>query len=187
MKLGLIADIHEDVDALRLALDRFRTLRVDQVVCLGDVVAMNDRLAETCRLLADTGVVGVWGNHDFGLCQDVDPTLAAEYPAEVVTYMASLRPRLEIEGCHFCHVEPWLDPTELSDLWYFEGPPDEHGKLDRIFAATTCRLIFAGHYHKWLLATPAGFFVVIGALCEGRYALFDTDTSELTPFNDALQ
>ena len=30
------------------------------------------------------------------------------------------------------------------------------------------------------------YFVVIGALCEGRYAVFDTETSELVPFEQWL-
>ena len=92
-----------------------------------------------------------------------------------------------------------LNPEDVADLWYFDGPPDEHGKLDRIFNAVPNRLMFAGHFHKWLLATPTRienwngeaaialsgerYFVVIGALCEGRFALFDTETSELIPFN----
>ena len=42
------------------------------------------------------------------------------------------------------------------DLWYFDGPPDEHGRLDRIFNAVSNRSLFAGHFHKWLLATPQG-------------------------------
>jgi hypothetical protein len=62
-------------------------------------------------------------------------------------------------------------------------------------------MMFAGHFHSWLLCTPDGiadwkgerpirlfndqrYFVVIGALCEGRYAVFDTDLSVLLPFND---
>jgi hypothetical protein len=108
--------------------------------------------------------------------------------------------RLEINGCHFTHVEPWLNPEQFEDLWYFEGPPDEHRNLDRIFDAVPARLMFAGHFHKWLLATPEGihdwsggtpiqlddsrYFVVVGALCNGQYAVFDTNTSELIPFNE---
>ena len=58
-----------------------------------------------------------------------------------------------------------------------------------------------GHYHQWLLARPDGigdwqddtpvrlrdgrFFVFVGALCEGRYAILDTKASELRPFNEA--
>jgi hypothetical protein len=113
--------------------------------------------------------------------------------------MTKLRPRLEIDGCLFTHVEPWLDPQNLADLWYFDGPPDEQSKLTRIFGAAPNRIMFAGHYHCWMLAQPDGicawrgespirlndgrYFVIIGALCEGRFATFDTQTSELIPFN----
>lgn len=34
MRLGLLADIHEDVERLQAALDRFRREEVDQVVVL---------------------------------------------------------------------------------------------------------------------------------------------------------
>ena len=60
--------------------------------------------------------------------------------------------------------------------------------------------MFAGHHHKWLLVTPnriedwngdgpvnladGRYFVVVAALCEGRYAILDTSTSELLPFNE---
>ena len=30
---------------------------------------------------------------------------------------------------------------------------------------------------------PNRHFVVVGALCQGRYAIFETEQSELVPFN----
>jgi predicted phosphodiesterase len=200
MKLGLITDIHEQVEHLHSAIDRFRREQVDQVVVIGDLFQMGEQIEETCRLLAEANAIGVWGNHDFGLCAGPDDDTRGRYPEAVIDYMTSLRPRLDVGGCHFTHVEPWLDPGRLEDLWYFDGPPDEHGKLSRIFGAVPNRIMFAGHFHKWLLATPVGisgwqgeapirldtgrWFVVVGALCDGRFAIFDTETSELVPFNE---
>ena len=201
MKLGLITDIHEQVELLRSALHRFDKERVDQVVVIGDVFEMGERIEETCRLLAEANGIGVWGNHDYGLCVDPDDEIREKYPASVIDYMTSLRPRLDVAGCHFTHVEPWLNTEDVADLWYFEGPPDEHGKLERIFNSVPNRVMFAGHFHKWSLATSdeitnwrgerpirlldhARYFVVVGALCEGRYAVFDTDTSVLMPFDE---
>jgi predicted phosphodiesterase len=200
LKLGLITDVHEHVPYLQRALELFRRRNVEQIIVIGDVFEMGLQIEETCRLLAEAKAIGVWGNHDFGLCFQPGADIRAKYPATVTDYMASPRPRLEVGGCHFTHVEPWLDPEVVTDLWYFEGPPDEHGKLARIFNAVPNRILFAGHFHKWLLATPEGinpwngdspirldqgrYFVVIGALCEGRFASFDTVTSELIPYND---
>ena len=122
------------------------------------------------------------------------------FPALVVGFMSGLRPRLDVGDSHFTHVEPRLNPEIVGDLWYYEGPPDERGKFARIFDAVPNRIMFAGHYHKWLIARPDGianwkgdfpirlgdgrYFVVIGALCEGRYEIFDTETSELVPYNE---
>jgi predicted phosphodiesterase len=199
MKLGLITDIHERVELLQLAIQYFRQQEVDQIVVIGDVFEMGERIAETCQLLADAKVIGVWGNHDFGLCVEPDDCLRATYGSGVLDYMTSLRPRLEISGYLFQHVEPWLNAAELMDLWYFEGMPDSAAKLSRIFESAPNRIFFAGHYHRWLLATPeeltkwAGeqpirlespnrYFVAIGALCDRWCAVFDTNSLELAPF-----
>jgi len=203
MRLGLIADIHEQVEFLRAALDRFRQEQVDRVVVLGDVFETGERIEETCHLLAEAQAVGVWGNHDFGLCDNPSDIVRAKYPASVTEFMTTLRPRLELAGCYFAHVEPWLDPEDIQDLWFFEGPPDSDGRLQQIFDAVPNRLMFAGHYHRWLLARPDGialwhgecpvrlhngrYFVVVGGLLEGRYAMFDSETSELVPFNEKWQ
>jgi hypothetical protein len=199
MKLGLITDIHEQVDELAIALDRLHERRVDRIVFLGDVFAMGERIEETCCLLDQANVVGVWGNHDFGLCGNPSEELRSKFPESVVDYLATLRPKLEIDDCFFCHIEPWLDPENITDLWFFEGPPDNDQRVRRIFNATTHRLIFAGHYHRWMLVTRQGisdwmgessirladdrYFVVINALTEGQFATFDTETSELIPLN----
>lgn len=97
MKLGLLTDIHEHVENLRTALDCFRVEQVDQVVVIGDVFEMGNHLTETCRLLSDAKAIGVWGNHDYGLCVEPEATDCAKYGDDVIRFMTSLRPRLQIE------------------------------------------------------------------------------------------
>ena len=200
MKLGLVTDIHESVELLDSALSRFRKEGVDQVVVIGDVFEMGDRIEETCALLAAVHAVGVWGNHDFGLCVEPDEHIRRRYSPVVLDFMTSLHPRHAIEECCFTHVEPWLDPEKIEDLWYFDGVPDTAAKLDRIFTAGPHRLMLAGHFHCWLLATPAGitdrrgecpislangrYYAVIGALCDGYSAILDTATWELVPIRE---
>ena len=200
MKLGIITDIHEDVENLKKALDRFKAERVDQIVVIGDILRTGDRIVETCQRLADARAVGVWGNHDFGLCVEPDARFRSRFGEDVIKFMASLKPRLEIEGCYFAHVEPWLNPEDISDLWYIEGPPEDPGQIARIFDAVPNRLMFSGHHHCWQLVMPheisdwsgqtpvqlseGRFFVIVGPLCEGQSAMLDTRTWELIPFND---
>jgi len=157
---------------------------------------------ETVHLLKQVDAVGVWGNHDIALCFDPDESVRKRYGPAVIDFMGSLQPRLEIDGCLFTHVEPWLDPHKVEDLWYFDGPPDSPEKLARSFAAVPHRVMFIGHMHRWLFGTPGGvipwrgdrqlcldcadrYLVVLHAVWDGKCALYDTRTGELTPFGEA--
>jgi hypothetical protein len=168
------------------------------VIVLGDVFCTGSRLGPTVELLRPAHPVGVWGNHDFGLCFEPDPPVREKYSGPVLDFMGTLRPRLEIGGYLFSHVEPWLDPTDITQLWWFEGPPDTPERAAQSFGAWPQRLLFVGHFHRWLVVTPTGllawggerpitlapperYLVAVAALCEGRCAVFDTETSELLP------
>ena len=198
MLLGLLADVHEAVDLLREALQEFRRRGVAQVVFLGDVCEMTVRLEETVALLRDAGAVGVWGNHDFGLCHSVSADTRRRYSAELFAFTESLAGHLVRDDCLFSHVEPWLDPNDLSQLWYFEGLPDTPAKLARCFDAVPQRVLVSGHVHRWFLASPDGpidwdgqssiwlrppqrFYLVVDALIHGGCATYDTASGELTP------
>jgi len=198
MKLGLITDIHEHVPFLERALAEFDRLPVDRIFCLGDVMATGDRLHETVALLAEREIAGVWGNHDFGLCSHPSAqvsTRRARYAGPVLDYLATFRPSLEVEDCLLSHVEPWRDLNDVMGMWYLGGLPE---KAARSFDACPQRVLFTGHLHRWLLvqrdglltwdgttpirlAAPERYLVVVGALCEGHAATYDTTTGELAP------
>ena len=198
MKVGILADIHEHTAHLRAALHKLRLAGAEQMLALGDVCEDGRRLAETTRLLVDAGAIGVWGNHDFGLCQDPDADIPMNYSAEVLSHLRSYQPRIEIDGCLFTHVEPWLDPYDLAQLWYFDGPPDTREKAQRSFGAVPQRVIILGHFHRWLAVGADGrldwsgttplilpregrCLIVVAAVCDGHCAVFDTQTMTLTP------
>ena len=202
MKLGLLADIHEHTRQLRQAIAVLQEHGADRFVVLGDVFEMGKGIEETVDLLEHVGAVGVWGNHDIGLCFDPEDKVCDRYSAAVLGFMGGLQPRLEMGDCLFTHVEPWLDPHKVEDLWYFDGPPDTPEKLARSFAAVPHRVLFVGHFHRWLLGTPDGlllwrgenpvaldsrnrYLVVVHAVWDGKCALFDAKTGELTPFGES--
>jgi hypothetical protein len=199
MKLGLLADIHEHTRHLQKAIALLQQQGAEQFVVLGDVFDTGKRIEQTVRLLQQVEAVGVWGNHDVGLCFDPSEAVCKRYPAAVLDFMGRLQPHLEIDGCLFTHIEPWLDPHLVEDLWDFHGPHDSPEKLARSFAAVPHRIVFIGHLHRWLLGTPGGllpwrgessvsldrhnrYLVVVHAVWHGKCALFDTVTNDLVPF-----
>ena len=84
------------------------------------------------------------------------------------------------EQMRFSHVEPFLDATELENLWFFDGVPQMPEQLARNFEAVPQRLLFCGHFHTWQIATPQGivpwdeyvrdYFSAAGALFRARRA-----------------
>jgi hypothetical protein len=200
MKLGILADIHEEADNLRQALATLMNYQVDRFIVLGDVFELGKRLEETVQLLAGVEAVGVWGNHDFGLCRNPGQSIRTRFPESILSFMGSLRPRLDIEGFLFTHVEPWLDAEKIEDLWWFEGIPDTPERLSQSFRAVPHRVMFVGHFHRWFLADANGltswcgegpvlldpdrrFLAGIGAVSEGCCGCFDTDSNLLVPFS----
>jgi predicted phosphodiesterase len=201
MKLGILADIHEATKQLRDAVAVLEQHGAERFLVLGDVFETGKRIDETVQLLQKINAVGVWGNHDIGLCFNPTDELCERYSAAVLGFMGGLQPHLEIDDCLFTHVEPWLDAHKVEDLWYFDGPPDSPEKLARSFAAVPHQVLMMGHMHRRLLGTPEGvlpwrgerplrldapnrYLVVIHAVWDGKCALFDTSTRELIPFGE---
>jgi hypothetical protein len=102
----------------------------------------------------------------------------------------------------FTHVGPWLDPTDFFQLWRYEGEPESVEQAAKSFDCTTHRFLFVGHFHRWRVITDcepldwAGTspldlskcgraLISVGALCDGQFAIFDTESSELTPHRTA--
>lgn len=201
MRIGIVTDIHDEVALLADALAALRAGNVDVIVSLGDTSDMHGRREDVtgvAALLKRYGAVGVWGNHDFGLCRDVSETAREKFPAATLDYMATMEPRMELAGCHFSHVEPWLDPEKVEDLWCFEGRPEDEDRVAKSFAAVPHRAAFMGHCHRWLALTGAGrvawdgttplhfepekrYLVVVGPLFRGDFAIMDTDRWILEP------
>src|SRR5262249_30674263 len=155
MRIGILADIHEDVEALRQSLSLLRREGVDQFVVLGDLFDAGRRVAETADLLSGAGAVGVWGNHDLGLCHEPEPQLLARYPGRVFDFLKTLGSRLEVDGCFFSHGLPPWDATDPT-AYYLADRPETSAGLAGSFAASACRVTFVGHFHRWLAATPEG-------------------------------
>jgi hypothetical protein len=98
MRIGILADIHEAVEPLALAVRALEARRVDATVMLGDILETGERIAEAVALVGRLPGPGVWGNHDLGLCGEVSPAAARLVPAAALGYFAGLRPRVDLGG-----------------------------------------------------------------------------------------
>jgi hypothetical protein len=100
MRIGLLADIHNDADSLARALAALDECGEDLLVTLGDtcdVFPPDDGIVEVATMLQEHHVIGVWGNHDFVLCRNVDDRYLSCYAGTpVLSYMAGMLPTLVV-------------------------------------------------------------------------------------------
>ncbi len=203
MKIGLITDIHNDTDSLSRALAALNAHGVDLLITLGDTcdVFLSDAgIVEVAAMLQKRHAVGVWGNHDFVLCRNVDDRYLARYAGTpVLEFMAGMLPTLVVGDCHFSHLEPIGDPHDVAHLWSLRDKPFDIMELAALsFAAVDQRLLFIGHYHRWWAGTSEGsldwsgerplefaagqrYFVVVNAVLGGWCAWLDLDAGVLFP------
>jgi predicted phosphodiesterase len=64
MRIAVIADVHSNLEALEAVLDRIRTLNVDEIVNLGDIVGYNANPNECIDIVRNEKIGSVLGNHD---------------------------------------------------------------------------------------------------------------------------
>jgi putative phosphoesterase len=64
VKIGVISDIHGDLDGLQKALALLKTQQAARVVCAGDLVNRGAHPNEVVALIRDAAIPCVRGNHD---------------------------------------------------------------------------------------------------------------------------
>ncbi len=185
MKLGLIADVHGNIEGLRLALDRMGP--VDELVCAGDAVYQFRFSNDVIGALRERGARYILGNHERVLLSHWGDRVRANPTVrrDLVDYMAS-RPYHEeavVDGKKLVVVHG--SPFDPYDEYLYPNSPNLQ-KLARIDAG----YIVLGHTH-YHMAERVGRALVInpGSAGEPRdhrnqfrlsCAVLDTQSGEVT-------
>lgn len=66
MKIGIISDIHSNIKALNAVLDEFDKIKVDKIICCGDIIGIGPNPEETVQALINRRdkIISVRGNHE---------------------------------------------------------------------------------------------------------------------------
>jgi len=185
MRLGIIADIHGNLPALRAVLSAMPA--VDLVLCAGDVVGYYPDVNEVCELLRATGVYVIRGNHDAYVVGELAPDPArrdayrTDWTRERLTsvnfsWLASLpletRFRFKRTEIVIRHASPWDEETYLY--------PDSK-KLAEIVPEIGNILIFGHTHHPLRRTVGQGLVLNPGSVGQPRdynqaaaYAMIDT-------------
>ena len=73
MKLGIVADVHANIQALEVVFERIAEEGAEQTVCLGDVVGYGGNPSACIRAMRQRGLFSISGNHDLQITGPINP------------------------------------------------------------------------------------------------------------------
>ncbi|MBN2465721.1 metallophosphoesterase family protein [candidate division WOR-3 bacterium] len=71
MKLGIVSDIHANLEALEAVIDALQDKGATRFVCCGDIVGYGPDPNRCVEIVRELGCVSVAGNHDYGVVGQV--------------------------------------------------------------------------------------------------------------------
>jgi predicted phosphodiesterase len=155
VRIGILTDIHGDIDTMRRVLDLLATLSIDRIVCLGDLVVHGRAHNEVVDFFrTHPEIVVIKGNHDIGATVDeaeleklhfFSPdsranTLAAReaLTTENKAYLAALP--LELQDGPVCYTH-----ATIGNPFAILRNPE---RLAEAFKQLPSPIMIAGHTHR---------------------------------------
>jgi diadenosine tetraphosphatase ApaH/serine/threonine PP2A family protein phosphatase len=171
MRIGIISDIHSNLEALTEVVRDIEGQRVDRVMCLGDVVGYGASVNECCDLVRKTAEVTLLGNHDAAVAGRMDYGFYYDAARHALDWTAA-----RIEPGHMQWLKSLPYTHRIEEVGFSHGSPVLAENYDYIFAveqareliphfASLAEVTFIGHSHlcKAFALHPAGDVHDVGA------------------------
>jgi len=154
LRYAIISDIHSNLEALQAVLHVIEDLKIDQIICLGDVVGYGPDPNPCLELVMKNCATIITGNHDFACIDMAELENFTRYAKEAIEWtvtelspesfqhLAGLPLTGAIENCFLVHANPgdprsWDYILSLSDArYYFSQLQAEY------------QVCFIGHSHQ---------------------------------------
>ncbi len=168
MKLGVIGDIHAEDRRLESAIAFMRTLAVDQILSVGDIVDGAGDVDRCCALLADSRVICVRGNHDRWLLEGTmrnlpEAHISANLAPASLAFLSALPTTRRLETSLgtllLCH---GVNENDMRQL----GPRDDgyelecNDELQALLRSNEFAFVVGGHTHHRMVRRFGSMTVV---------------------------
>lgn len=157
MRYGIISDIHGNLEALNAVLEEIQNHKIDQLICLGDIIGYGANPNECIELVRQKCQIILAGNHDYAAIQKVDISTFNNYAQDAIgwtihnlsqeskVFLESLKIFHKADPIYFVHSTP-MDPTEWN---YILSTFDAYESFQE-FQEQIC---FIGHSHVPIIFT----------------------------------
>ncbi len=160
MLYAILGDIHSNLDALEAVLEEVKKVRVDEILCVGDVVGYGAEPSQCIRLIREATSFIAAGNHDYGAVDKTDIDYFNPEAKEAVLWTSS---NLSQEGKQFLASLPLV--IEKDNLTLVHGSlhlPELFPYILTFYDAELCfkglknGVCFVGHSHVPVVLTRDG-------------------------------
>lgn len=157
MKIGIISDIHANIEALMAVFEYFNKYDIHRIVCLGDIVGYGPNPNEALELIASRTDTIVAGNHDHAAIGLTDITFFNEYAKKAIQWT---RDKLLDENIEILRSFPFTNEIEDESVLLVHASPLEPDKWLYIFTISDSilqfssfdeQIVFVGHSHQPLV------------------------------------
>lgn len=150
-RVGIISDIHGNLQALESVLKELDRLGVDFIACCGDVVGYGANPNECVDLIRQRGIPAIAGNHDFAALSLIDITYFNDVAKRAILwtrknltpanqqYLRDLPLTIEMGQMMFVHASP-----RNPEQWNYIITMGDARQSFRHFGQREC---FIGHSH----------------------------------------
>ncbi|MDD2479229.1 MAG: metallophosphoesterase family protein [Victivallaceae bacterium] len=163
MRIGIISDIHSNLEALQAIYSKLEKAKVDRIVCLGDIVGYGPDPVACIDFLIDHKIRSIKGNHDVFA---IDITRKLEWNMQKTAEIMILWSQKKIDQKR----RDWLDKLPLQ--MKYAGIQMVHASMECVtgeywpyildqstaqmhFYLQESRVAFCGHLHIPLLFSAA--------------------------------
>src|SRR5579859_2007423 len=170
MKVGVVSDVHNNLEALTYALDQLRDC--DLLLGLGDLISDYQVDPRILRLAGDCGLVNIAGNHEKSILLHPGSRIRGTLPPEMLEFLRDLPAAREIafdgRRVHVAHGAPWDDPSDYRCVYVIER---DRAALGRVATTAAADLVLLGHTHRAMAVRVQDTLVVNPGSCgEARAA-----------------
>jgi len=164
MRIGIISDIHANLEALTQSLAALERQRPDRVICLGDVVGYGASVNECCALVRKVSEVTLLGNHDAAVAGRMDYSFYYDAARHALDWTAA---RIEPDHLEWLRSIPY--GHRIDGVQFTHGNPVNPEAYEYVFAVEQARELlphaaeladvnFIGHSHlcKTFALHPGG-------------------------------
>ena len=152
MRIAIVSDIHGNMEALKATVVDIGASRIDAAISLGDNIGYGPESEEVAKLIRESNIPSVMGNHELGLVdrtylENFNPTAresllktGSQLSNETIDFNCTLKPYLVAHGMRFVHGFP---PDSIV-IYQFQTSDADILLAFQQFDENIC---FTGHSH----------------------------------------